>query len=161
MHVLKAFLSAHTPTDGGHWMSWVSGMSFVRSIRSWRSKFRPEILVIHRSQCLGDCTVNLNFQMLQAVPVISCVPFLHSFTFRNKRGEAIFSFKITDCTPPAHRSEHEMRVIMREAIPRYLTQQLPPGTVHYGDTVVDATASSKGRRPQTPARLPACHALYN
>lgn len=54
------------------------------------------------------------------------------------------SFEIADCSPPPYRPEHELRVIMREAIPRYLTQQLLPGVVHYGESVVDVTVSPTG-----------------
>ena len=55
---------------------------------------------------------------------------------------AEFDFK--ECAPPPHRSTHEVRVVMREAIPRYLTQQLPPGTIHYDANVTDVAATSTG-----------------
>lgn len=34
---------------------------------------------------------------------------------------------------------------MREAIPRVLTKQLPPGTIHFDAGAVDVTANSTGK----------------
>ena len=59
----------------------------------------------------------------------------------------ITEFKLKDCAPPPYRPEHEMRVVMREAIPRHLTAQLPPGTVHYDANVVDVVADAAGTCP--------------
>lgn len=65
--------------------------------------------------------------------------------YYNPDGSMIMDFKMTKCPPPAYRSEHEMRVVMREAIPRYLLQELPPGTIRYGSNVIDVTADATGK----------------
>ena len=55
-------------------------------------------------------------------------------------------FEIKDCPPPPYRPDHELRVVMREAIPRLLTEQLPPGTVHFDAGVTDVTTTPTGNR---------------
>ncbi|CAL8469098.1 g8639 [Coccomyxa elongata] len=59
-------------------------------------------------------------------------------------GHVLASFPFSDCPPPSHRPDHEMRVVMREAIPRVLTQKLPHGTIHFDAGAVDVTATSTG-----------------
>ena len=56
----------------------------------------------------------------------------------------LVEFNFNECAPPPHRSTHEVRVVMREAIPRHLTQQLPPGTIHYDANVTDVKADATG-----------------
>ena len=78
-------------------------------------------------------------------------------------GNVIQEFEFSQCTPPPHRDTHEVRVVMREAIPRHLTKELPPGTVHYEANVIDATADSTGKRCVCVAQIacqhdvPCCH----
>lgn len=60
-------------------------------------------------------------------------------------GDVLASFPFSECPPPSHRPDHEMRVVMREAIPRVLTQKLPHDTVHFDAGAVDVTATSTGK----------------
>ena len=71
--------------------------------------------------------------------------------FMDPQGKLITKFSIKDCAPPAYRPEHELRVVMREAIPRHLSEHLPPGTVRYNSNVVDVTADAQGET-NIPAR---------
>ena len=75
-----------------------------------------------------------------AVPLCAC-----SVEFCRPNGDVSQEFKFSECTPPPHRSTHEVRVVMREAIPRHLAKQLPPGTIHYNANVIDVSASSTGK----------------
>lgn len=72
------------------------------------------------------------------------------FRFTGPQGELIKEISIKDCTPPPGRPSHELRCVLREAFPRALTAQLPPGTVHYGVTVIGASMTSSG----------VCHLLH-
>ena len=60
------------------------------------------------------------------------------------QGKVITSFKFADSPPPPHRPRHEQRVVMRESIPRYLSAQLPQGTIMYNANVINVTASNEG-----------------
>ncbi|KAK9908124.1 hypothetical protein WJX75_002954 [Coccomyxa subellipsoidea] len=70
---------------------------------------------------------------------------IESFTFCNPSGGVLTNIEFKDCPPPPHRPDHELRVVMREAIPRLLTKQLPPGAVHYDAGVTDVTATPSGK----------------
>ncbi|EIE21026.1 FAD/NAD(P)-binding domain-containing protein [Coccomyxa subellipsoidea C-169] len=69
---------------------------------------------------------------------------LESFTFCISSGGVLTKFEIKDCPPPPYRPDHELRVVMREAIPRLLTEQLPPNTVHFDAGVTDVTTTPTG-----------------
>jgi hypothetical protein len=80
----------------------------------------------------------------QALQVVKPALLSCRIRFTDDQGKLITEFSIKDCAPPAYRPEHELRVVMREAIPRHLSAQLPPGTVHYNSNVVDVTADAQG-----------------
>ena len=75
--------------------------------------------------------------------------FYCSVKFYSPTGGMLAEFKFSECAPPPYRSTHEVRVVMREAIPRHLQQQLPPGTVHYDANVTDVSANSTGDLPSS------------
>ena len=76
----------------------------------------------------------------------ACIDLCCSIRFTNPKGSIITEFKLKDCQPPSYRPEHEMRVVMRESIPRHLSGLLPPDSVRYDSNVVDVTADNAGTR---------------
>ena len=122
-------------------MSWVRETTSVQRSSAWKG----ENPVCNKLHCRPRCLLSSTPKGLQTVylqddwHVCWC-----RYELCTPSGDTLASFPFSECPPPSHRPDHEMRVVMREAIPRVLTQQLPPGTIHFDAGAAAVTATSTG-----------------